>query len=96
VLLVMPITGYVMAGNGNPVPWFRLFNLPGLPHNEALGMAADSIHVAGQFVLYSLIILHVAATVWHVAVRRDGLLDRMLPEQHTARDGAIQACEEGK
>jgi cytochrome b561 len=25
--------------------------------------------------------LHVAATVWHVAIRRDGMLDRMLPPQ---------------
>jgi cytochrome b561 len=96
VLLVMPITGYMMAGNGQSVPWFRLFNLPGFAHDEALGMAADSIHVAGQFVLYSLIILHVAATAWHVAVRRDGLLDRMLPEQHAAQDRAIQGSDDGK
>lgn len=86
VLLVMPVTGYMMAGNGQSVPWFRLFNLPGFAKNEALGIAADSVHVAGQFMLYTLIILHVAATVWHVAVRRDGLLERMLPEQHIAQN----------
>lgn len=83
VLLVMPVSGYLMAGNGQPVPWFRLLNLPGFAANDALGRAADSVHVAAQFVLYALVVLHVAATVWHVAVRRDGLLERMLPEQHT-------------
>jgi cytochrome b561 len=31
--------------------------------------------------VYGLIVLHVAATVWHVAVRRDGMLERMLPPQ---------------
>jgi len=81
VLLVMPVTGYLMAGNGQGVPFFRVVTLPGFARNDALGVAANTIHVWGQFAVYTLIILHVAATVWHVAVRRDGLLDRMLPEQ---------------
>ncbi len=81
VLLVMPVTGYLMAGNGQPVPYFRLINLPGFSQLPALGVWANSVHVAGQFALYALVILHVAATVWHVAIRRDGLLERMLPEQ---------------
>lgn len=81
VLLLMPVTGYLMAGNGQPVPFFGVLNLPGLPKNEALGMLANRIHVWTQFAVYGLVLLHVAGTVWHVAVRRDGLLDRMLPEQ---------------
>lgn len=81
VLLVMPVTGYLMAGNGQDVPFFRVVALPGFTHDERLGMLADSVHVWCQFALYGLIGLHVAATVWHVAVRRDGMLDRMLPEQ---------------
>lgn len=81
VLLVMPVTGYLMAGNGQDVPWFRVFNLPGFPHDEALGKLGDTIHVCCQFALYALVGLHVLATVWHVAVRRDGMLERMLPPQ---------------
>jgi cytochrome b561 len=81
VLLVMPVTGYLMAGNGQDVPFFRIIALPGFAHNEPLGIFADTVHVWCQFAVYGLILLHVAATVWHVAVRRDGLLDRMLPPQ---------------
>lgn len=81
VLLAMPVTGYLMAGNGQDVPFFRVISLPGFEKNEALGQLANTLHVWGQFAVYGLIILHVAATVWHVAVRRDGLLERMLPEQ---------------
>ncbi|MFF7709260.1 cytochrome b/b6 domain-containing protein [Pseudomonas sp. NPDC007930] len=84
VLLVMPISGYLMAGNGRPVPVFRLFSLPGFPTFDALGEWANSVHVAGQYALYTLLGLHVAATVWHVAVLRDGLLERMLPAQRPA------------
>lgn len=81
VLLVMPVTGYLMAGNGQDVPFFRVISLPGFTANEALGKLADTVHVWCQFLVYGLIVLHVAATVWHVAVRRDGMLDRMLPPQ---------------
>ncbi|MBD8604286.1 cytochrome b [Pseudomonas sp. CFBP 8771] len=81
VLLTMPVTGYLMAGNGQDVPFFGLVSLPGFVQNEALGKFANTVHVWGQFALYGLIIMHVAATVWHVAVRRDGMLERMLPPQ---------------
>jgi cytochrome b561 len=70
-----------MAGNGQAVPFFGLISLPGFTGNGALGTLANTIHVWGQFALYGLIILHVAATTWHVAVRRDGTLERMLPPQ---------------
>lgn len=81
VLLVMPVTGYLMAGNGQDVPFFRIVSLPGFAKNEPLGTFADTVHVWCQFVVYGLIMLHVAATVWHVTVRRDGMLERMLPRQ---------------
>lgn len=81
VLLVMPVTGYLMAGNGQPVPFFGLFALPGLPKNDALGELANAVHVYTQFVVYALVAFHIGATVWHVAVLRDGTLDRMLPRQ---------------
>jgi cytochrome b561 len=41
---------------------------------------------AGQWLTYAVIILHIGATGWHVAVRRDGALFRMLPEQKAASD----------
>ena len=36
----------------------------------------------GQWLVYALILLHVLGTAWHVDVRRDGALDRMLPQQN--------------
>lgn len=80
VLLVMPVSGYLIASNGQAVPFFGL-PLPGLPKNDRLALWADTVHVYCQFAVYALVILHIAGTVWHVAVRRDGLLDRMLPPQ---------------
>jgi cytochrome b561 len=63
------------------VSYFGLFALPVLPHSESLEALGRSVHHAVQGVVYVLIALHVLATVWHVAVRRDGLLERELPAQ---------------
>jgi cytochrome b561 len=81
VLLAMPVAGYLVAGNGQPVPFLGLFSLPALPKNDLLGVIANQIHVAERFTVYGLVILDLAGTVGHVAVRRDGVLDRMLPPQ---------------
>jgi len=87
ILVGMPVSGYLMeAAGGYPISYFGLFSVPGLPKWPALSDAAGWLHVAiGQWLVYALILLHVAASVWHVAVRRDGVLDRMLPQQDSGR-----------
>jgi cytochrome b561 len=80
-LLVMPISGYLASSSGRAVSYFGLFDLPALPQNDVLRNAAGSVHLAAQWMLYALVSLHIGATAWHVAVLRDGLLNRMLPPQ---------------
>ncbi len=84
ILVGMPVSGYVLSATGTVgVPYFDLFSLPTLPKNQAVNDAARWVHAAvGQWLVYALIVLHVVATAWHAAVRRDGVLDRMLPEQN--------------
>jgi cytochrome b561 len=83
VLLAMPFSGYLMsAGRGRAIPYFGLFEVPLLtPATDAIWRIGSTVHSVGQWALYALVALHIAATVWHVAIRRDGTLDRMLPEQ---------------
>jgi cytochrome b561 len=85
LLLLMPITGYLQSADDRRVSYLGLFNLPELPRNKALGHAAQVVHLAGQWGIYALVGLHVGATLWHVAIRRDGLLDRMIPPQDQSR-----------
>jgi cytochrome b561 len=82
LLLFMPVTGYLQSADGRPMSYLGLFNLPKLPKDKALGDAANVFHHLGQWGLYTLVGLHVGATVWHVAIRRDGLLNRMIPPQN--------------
>ena len=87
VLVGMPISGYLLdAAGGYSISYFGLFTIPLLPQSPALSSAATWVHVAiGQWLVYALIFLHVAASIWHISVRRDGMLDRMLPTQEPRR-----------
>jgi cytochrome b561 len=83
-LFVMPISGYVLSSaGGNPVSYFGLFTLPSIPPNHDLEALGRSVHLTVQWAVYALIAVHILATVWHVAVRRDGLLERVLPAQQS-------------
>jgi cytochrome b561 len=81
ILLGMPVSGYLLsAAGGHPVNYFGLFTLPSIPANETVAKVGVWLHVAtGQWAVYALISLHILATVWHVAVRRDGVFERILP-----------------
>ena len=81
VLFAMPISGYVMSAMGSHGVSFWGLPLPSLPKVEAIGKLAYLGHSTAQYALYALVLLHVAATVYHVAVRRDGTLQRMIPAQ---------------
>jgi cytochrome b561 len=85
ILIGMPASGYLMnAAGGYPVGFFWLFDVPDLPKAQAVSDFAFRLHVViGQWLLYGLVVLHLAATAWHVSVRRDGVLGRMLPKQET-------------
>ncbi|APT29645.1 hypothetical protein MCBMB27_00354 [Methylobacterium phyllosphaerae] len=82
IFLIMPISGYLLSAlSGRDTPYFWLFTVPGLPKDDAAQKIFEAIHVFGQWLVYALVLLHVAGTVWHLIIRRDGLLERMLPVQ---------------
>ena len=82
VLLVMPISGYLLSATGRfPISYFGLFTVPGIGNHPALRHAATSVHLIGQWFVYGLVVLHLLGTSYHVVIARDGTLGRMLPEQ---------------
>jgi cytochrome b561 len=47
----------------------------------ACPQAAIALHFAGQFLIYGLVALHIGAALMHGFIRRDGILERMLPRR---------------
>jgi cytochrome b561 len=89
IMMLMPLTGYVLAtAAARPSPYFWLFYWPEPAVSRVVAHAALQAHLAGQYLVYAMVGLHVAAVVWHVAVRRDGTLARMLPVQGQPATGS--------
>ena len=81
-MVAMPLSGYLWTtGHGYDVAPFGL-RFPRIAFKtKAVGDAAAAVHAWGQWVVYGLIGVHLAGVSWHLIVRRDGLLGRMLPPQ---------------
>jgi cytochrome b561 len=90
IFLAMPLAGYLnAAAAGHAVNLFGLVAIPPLlPVEPRLSQWAIAVHLVGQYALYLLVVLHVAGALYHGVVRRDGVLDRMLPRRHPSADGA--------
>jgi cytochrome b561 len=82
VLLIMPTSGYlVSAYGGRPTPYFWLVSLPGFEKSSELHELFERVHLFGQWALYASVVLHIAGVLWRLVICRDGVFDRMLPEQ---------------
>jgi len=86
LFLVMPLSGFLnAAAAGHEVSLFGLVAIPPLlPENERLSQTAIALHLAGQFLVYALVAVHVAAALMHRIVGRYGILERMLPPRRPA------------
>lgn len=83
VFIAMPLAGYVnAAAAGHAVSLLGLASIPPLlPLNERLAQFAIAVHLVGQYLVYLLVGLHVAGALHHGIFKRDGVLERMLPQR---------------
>lgn len=81
LLFVLPLLGWINASWRNmPVAMFG-FELPQLVATRApgWGWTGDVHELLSNYLLLALVGLHVAAALYHYFIRRDGVLQRMLP-----------------
>jgi cytochrome b561 len=81
MMFAVPIGGLVAHSvYGAAIPFFWLFEIPPLPFakNEHLAEQLFTVHKFAAFAFGGLILLHIAGAVMH-AIKRDGIMQRMLP-----------------
>jgi cytochrome b561 len=81
LLLTMPVVGFLATNAwGFPLRLFGLLPIPSpLGHDESLAPMLTALHGWMALALGLLVLAHAgAALLWHGAIRRDGLLRRML------------------
>ncbi len=82
LLLVMPLSGWMMISGGatrRPFLWFGLFDLPYLPVSKAAGDIGHNAHGLLGWVMLALVVLHIGAALRHHFLLRDQVLVRMAP-----------------
>jgi cytochrome b561 len=88
LLFVMPITGFLYTAlSGYPIPLFMIWDLSKLvPVDKPLGEVFETVHVSLQWLLYLVVVLHVAGALQHHFVRKDWVLRRMTSSTATLRE----------
>ena len=81
LVLVMTLLGWAAANaRGWDVKLFGIVTLPALaPNGSEWGHEAGDIHNIIVYVLLGFIVLHVAGALYHYYVKRDQVMQRMLP-----------------
>jgi cytochrome b561 len=78
VMLAIPVTGFLGSSFSKyPVKFFGLA-LPRLwEADQDMKEQFSELHEGTAWMLMGLLALHLLAVVWHVVVKKDGLLQRM-------------------
>jgi cytochrome b561 len=81
LLIVTPLLGAIAnMYYGAATPFFGLFEVqPFVTKNEALSDSIFSVHKLLGFAVGALVCAHIGAGLFHYFIRRDGVLQRMLP-----------------
>jgi cytochrome b561 len=81
LLIVMPITGWIMSSALNlPVVYLGIIYIPSpFGVDRALGEAMRVVHLSLAVVLLVLVGIHVLAALYHHFILRDDVMRRMLP-----------------
>jgi len=88
VMLLIPLTGYLFSSaQGQGLDFFDLFTAASpLPTDPTVSRPMEFLHKTGQYAIYGFVGLHVLAALYHYFVKRDGVLQRMLPFRSAASD----------
>jgi cytochrome b561 len=84
VTIMVAMLGWAHSGAHKPdyADWFGLFRVPQITSpDKAAADAYEERHIFFAYVLLALIVIHVAAALWHHFVKRDRVTARMVDGQ---------------
>jgi cytochrome b561 len=82
LMIGMPLLGWAMLSAANyPVVLFGGLHLPAIaPQSDSLHTQLWAAHYYLAFVFFAIVLLHLAAALFHALVRRDGVFQTMAPD----------------
>ena len=87
LMIAMPLIGWgMLSAAAYPVVLYGGVHLPAiLPQSDGLHTLLWNAHFYLAFAFFALILMHLAAALFHALVRRDGVFDAMAPWSTRAR-----------
>jgi cytochrome b561 len=81
LMIGMPLLGWAMlSAAAYPIVLYGGVRLPAiLPQSDSLHTLFWNAHFYLAFVFFALILMHLAAALFHALVRRDGVFEAMAP-----------------
>ena len=81
LMIAMPLIGWgMLSAAAYPVVLFGGVHLPAiLPQSDSLHALLWNAHFYFAFVFFALVLMHVAAALFHALIRRDGVFEAMAP-----------------
>src|ERR1700687_1293466 len=81
LMIAMPLLGWgMLSAAAYPVVLFGGWHLPAiLPQSDSLHALLWDAHFYLAFAFFALILLHLAAALFHALIRRDGVFEAMAP-----------------
>ena len=81
LMIGMPLLGWAMLSSAQyPVVLYGGVHLPPIvPQSDSLHALLWDAHYYLAFALFALILMHIAAALFHLLVRRDGVFQQMAP-----------------
>jgi cytochrome b561 len=81
VTLLVIMLGWAHSGARTPdySSWFGLFHVPQITSpDRAAAQTYEDRHILFAYVLLALVVIHLAAAIWHQRIKRDGIVLRMV------------------
>jgi cytochrome b561 len=97
LMIAMPLLGWAMlSAAAYPVVVFGNTVLPPiLPQSDSLHTLLWGAHFYLAFAFFALVLMHVAAALFHALIRRDGVFDAMAPWPSHREAAALLAFDRG-
>jgi cytochrome b561 len=81
LLIAVPIAGYLAISYGRYLDVFGLPLPPVTDKNEDMAKEIFEWHETGAILIIALVTLHILAAIFHRVVRKDRVVERMLPKR---------------
>jgi cytochrome b561 len=81
VAITVATLGWAHSGAHTPnyASWFGLFPVPQITSpDKAAAQAYEDRHILFAYVLLALVVVHIAAALWHHVIKRDAVVSRMV------------------